>query len=70
MIQGWIQNVLRGGLNIEMISEVLPTEKLAIGYFINIPKSRMPKARFRTYLSKYKEVLNQIWNRGVVGAAP
>ena len=30
----------------------------------------MPKARFSAHLSKYKEVLNQIWSRGVAGATP
>ena len=30
----------------------------------------MPNARFTAYLSKYKEVLNQIWSRDVVGATP
>ena len=30
----------------------------------------MPNARFRAYLSIYKEVLNQTWSRGVVGATP
>ena len=30
----------------------------------------MPNARFRAYLSKYKEVLNQIWSRGCGGCNP
>ena len=30
----------------------------------------MPNARFRVYLSKYKEVLNQIWTSGCGGCNP
>ena len=30
----------------------------------------MSNARFRAYLSKYKEVLNQIWSRGRGGCNP
>ena len=30
----------------------------------------IPNARFRAYLSKYNEVFNQIWCRGVVGVTP
>ena len=66
MKQGQIQDFLRGGLNIEVISE-------AGGLGVQLPRSYtkiMPNARFRAYLSKYKEVLNQIWSRDVVGATP
>ena len=30
----------------------------------------MPNPRFRAYLSKYKEVLSQIWSRGCGGCNP
>ena len=30
----------------------------------------MPNGRFRVYLSKYKEVLSQIWSRGRGGCNP
>ena len=30
----------------------------------------MPNAKFRGYLSKYKEVLNQLWSRGCGGCNP
>ena len=63
-MQGQIQDFLRGGLNIEVISE-------AGGLGGCAPqKLHQNHARFRTYLSKYKEVLNQMWSRGCDGCNP
>ena len=65
---------LRGGLNIEVISEAgdlghSPPE--GTGCFSNMYNTKiMPNARFRAYLSIYKEVLNQIWSRGCGGCNP
>ena len=50
-----------GGLKIEVISEAG-----GLGDNTKI----MPNPRFRAYLSKYKEVLSQIWNRGRGGCNP
>ena len=45
------------------MSYCLTQDGIAIATYIKI----MPNARFREYLSKYKEVLNQIWSREFCG---
>ena len=74
LYQGRIQDFLRGGLNIEMISEAViwghsPPE--ATGCFINIPpKLCLMQDLEHIYVNKYKEVLKQIWSRGCGGCNP
>ena len=45
-------------------------QKLYIGCFIDMTSKSCLMQDLEHILSKYKDILNQIWSRGVVGATP
>ena len=67
-LQGRIQDFLRGGSEHKGVSLMQPPRSYKVFCYYNTEIVLI--VRHRAYLSKYKEVFNQIWSRGVVGATP